>query len=209
MHLDVLVIAPHPDDAELGMGGAILKFKAEGVRVGVLDLTDGEPTPHGSPEIRTRETAAATEILGLDWRDNLGLPNRRLEATLEGVPALGAGREGGVDRLQGDGASEGGVVGLVDDAHHPPSELAPDLVASDLLGKIDHITAPRPAHCRKRARKPPGGRLATARQSTHMVAGMRGWLEMMQITDPKTDDSESGPPPRVLLYKDLRRVPGA
>ena len=81
--LDVLVIAPHPDDAELGMAGAILKFKKEGWRVGVLDLTSGEPTPHGSPEIRARETAAATKILGLDWRDNLGLPNRSLEATIE------------------------------------------------------------------------------------------------------------------------------
>ena len=81
--LDVLVIAPHPDDAELGAAGAILKLKAEGHRVGVLDLTSGEPTPHGSLEIRARETAAATTILGLDWRDNLGLTNRSLEATLE------------------------------------------------------------------------------------------------------------------------------
>ena len=80
--LDILVIAPHPDDAELGMGGAILKFKSEGLRVGVLDLTSGEPTPHGSLEIRAQETAAATKILGLDWRDNLGLPNRSLEPTL-------------------------------------------------------------------------------------------------------------------------------
>jgi bacillithiol biosynthesis deacetylase BshB1 len=83
MQLDVLAIAPHPDDAELGMGGAILRFKSEGLRVGVLDLTDGEPTPHGSPELRAEETRAATAILGLDWRENLGLPNRRLEATLE------------------------------------------------------------------------------------------------------------------------------
>ncbi len=81
--LDLLVIAPHPDDAELGAGGMILRMKAAGWRVGVLDLTDGEPTPHGSPEIRARETAAATELLKLDWRGNLGLPNRRLEATLE------------------------------------------------------------------------------------------------------------------------------
>lgn len=81
--LDILVVAPHPDDAELGMGGAILKFKTEGLRVGVLDLTDGEPTPHGTPEIRGRETAAATLALGLDWRENLGLPNRSLEATLD------------------------------------------------------------------------------------------------------------------------------
>jgi bacillithiol biosynthesis deacetylase BshB1 len=81
--LDVLVIAPHPDDAELGCGGLILRLLAEGKQVGVLDLTSGEPTPHGSVETRARETAAATEILGLPWRENLGLPNRNLEATLE------------------------------------------------------------------------------------------------------------------------------
>lgn len=81
--LDVLVVAPHPDDAELGMAGAILRLKAEGLRVGVLDLTSGEPTPHGTPEIRIQETAAATAILGLDWRQNLGLINRSLEPTLE------------------------------------------------------------------------------------------------------------------------------
>jgi bacillithiol biosynthesis deacetylase BshB1 len=81
--LDILVIAPHPDDAELGMAGAILKFKAEGKRVGVLDLTSGEPTPFGSLEKRAAETAAATKILGLDWRQNLGLPNRSLAPTLE------------------------------------------------------------------------------------------------------------------------------
>ena len=81
--LDVLVIAPHPDDAELGAGGAILRMKAEGWRVGILDLTDGEPTPFGSLQQRACETAAATDILGIDWRANLGLPNRRLEATLD------------------------------------------------------------------------------------------------------------------------------
>jgi bacillithiol biosynthesis deacetylase BshB1 len=86
--LDILVIAPHPDDAELGMAGAILKFIAEGKRVGVLDLTSGEPTPHGSLEIRARETAAATKILGLEWRQNLGLPNRSLQPTLEARAAL-------------------------------------------------------------------------------------------------------------------------
>lgn len=81
--LDALVIAPHPDDAELGAGGLILKLLAEGKQVGVLDLTSGEPTPHGSLEIRAEETAAATAALGLPWRENLGLPNRALEPTLE------------------------------------------------------------------------------------------------------------------------------
>ena len=83
MKLDVIVVAPHPDDAELGMGGAILNMLAEGKSVGVLDLTTGEPTPFGSLEKRAAETAAATKILGLSWRENLGLPNRSLEATLD------------------------------------------------------------------------------------------------------------------------------
>jgi bacillithiol biosynthesis deacetylase BshB1 len=86
--LDVLVVAPHPDDAELGMAGTILKLKAEGRSVGVLDLTDGEPTPLGSVEVRARETVAATAILGLDLRENLGLPNRCLEPSLEARAAL-------------------------------------------------------------------------------------------------------------------------
>jgi bacillithiol biosynthesis deacetylase BshB1 len=81
--LDALIVSPHPDDAELGMAGSILRLKADGLRVGVLDLTNGEPTPFGSPERRARETAAATAVLGLDWRENLGLPNRSLEATLD------------------------------------------------------------------------------------------------------------------------------
>jgi len=81
--LDALVIAPHPDDAELGMGGGILKLLADGKRVGILDLTNGEPTPHGSLEIRKAETNASTSILKLNWRGNLGLPNRRLQPTLE------------------------------------------------------------------------------------------------------------------------------
>ncbi len=81
--LDYLVIAPHPDDAEIGVGGTMALLLAQGARVGVLELTNGEPTPYGSPEIRARETEAATAVLGLTWRGNLQFPNRKLEATLE------------------------------------------------------------------------------------------------------------------------------
>jgi bacillithiol biosynthesis deacetylase BshB1 len=56
---------------------------AEGRRVGILELTNGEPTPLGTPEIRERETDEATRRLGISWRGNLGLTNRSLEATLE------------------------------------------------------------------------------------------------------------------------------
>ena len=88
--LDILIVSPHPDDAELGMGGAIAKFIDEGLAVGVLDLTSGEPTPFGSEEIRKKETAAASTALGLEWRENLGLPNRSLEPTLDARAALAA-----------------------------------------------------------------------------------------------------------------------
>ena len=80
--LDFLVVAPHPDDAELGMGGTIAKMIDQGWRVGVLDLTTGEPTPRGSEPKRRAETIAATEILNITWRGNAGLPNRKLESTL-------------------------------------------------------------------------------------------------------------------------------
>lgn len=86
--LDILTVAPHPDDAEISVGGTLITCQRQGRRVGVLDLTNGEPTPFGSPEIRARETVAASQILKLDWRHNLGLPNRTLEHTLEARRAL-------------------------------------------------------------------------------------------------------------------------
>ena len=80
--VEYLVVAPHPDDAELGMGGTIVNLLAAGKRLAVLDLTSGEPTPFGTPARRRRETAAASAALGLTLRLNLGLPNRTLEASL-------------------------------------------------------------------------------------------------------------------------------
>ncbi len=80
--LDALVVAPHPDDAELGMGGTIVRLIGQGWKIGILDLTSGEPTPLGSLERRAAETVAATKELGNPWRMNLGLPNRSLEPSL-------------------------------------------------------------------------------------------------------------------------------
>lgn len=81
--VDVVVVAPHPDDAELGMGGTILKMVDGGLSVAIVDMSDGEPTPLGSREIRRSETEKATQMLGLSWRHNLGFPNRSIEPTLE------------------------------------------------------------------------------------------------------------------------------
>lgn len=64
------------------MGATIAKFVAQGHRVLLLDMSDGEPTPLGSKEIRARESAAAATILGVS-RVQLGLPNRRIEHSIE------------------------------------------------------------------------------------------------------------------------------
>ncbi|WP_207422904.1 bacillithiol biosynthesis deacetylase BshB1 [Desertivirga brevis] len=73
MKLDILVFAAHPDDAELACAGTILKYKAEGKKVGIIDLTRGELGTRGSAELRKEEAAVAAEILGLDVRENLGM----------------------------------------------------------------------------------------------------------------------------------------
>lgn len=86
--LDILVVAPHPDDAEISVGGTIAVSLRQNLRVGIIDLTDGEPTPHGTADRRARETADATAILQLTWRGNLGLPNRCLQPTLDARRAL-------------------------------------------------------------------------------------------------------------------------
>ena len=71
----ILVIGPHPDDQELGMGGTIARLVSQGHRVHLVDMTNGEPTPLGSPEVRAREAAAAAKVLGVE-RTLVGLPNR-------------------------------------------------------------------------------------------------------------------------------------
>lgn len=85
----ILVVGPHPDDQELGMGGTIAKLVDQGHDVLLLDMTSGEPTPHGSPEIRARESAAAAEILGVK-RVSVNLPNRYVEHSIPARHAVAA-----------------------------------------------------------------------------------------------------------------------
>jgi N-acetylglucosamine malate deacetylase 1 len=84
---NVLVVGPHPDDQELGMGGTIALFARQGHSVLLLDMTNGEPTPRGSVEVRAREAAEAARALSaVDnpvTRVLLGLPNRTVEHTIE------------------------------------------------------------------------------------------------------------------------------
>jgi bacillithiol biosynthesis deacetylase BshB1 len=77
----ILVAGPHPDDQELGMGGTIARLADQGHDVLLLDMTNGEPTPHGDPVTRAAEAAQAAQILGVTRR-TLGFPNRTLEPSL-------------------------------------------------------------------------------------------------------------------------------
>lgn len=83
LKLDILVLSVHPDDAELGCSGTILKHIALGKKVGIVDLTRGELGTRGSAEIRDQEAAASAKILGLAVRENLGLPDGFFENTRE------------------------------------------------------------------------------------------------------------------------------
>ena len=79
----VMIFSPHPDDAEIAMGGTIARMLDQGYEVILADLTNGEPTPRGSVEQRASEAARAAEILGVTERLCLDLPNRCLQNTLE------------------------------------------------------------------------------------------------------------------------------
>jgi N-acetylglucosamine malate deacetylase 1 len=74
--LDVAAVAPHPDDLEILCGGTLARLVKQGYRVGIFDLTCGEPTPRGSLETRKREAEAARHHLGVQVRVNVDLPNR-------------------------------------------------------------------------------------------------------------------------------------
>ena len=73
MKLDILAFGAHPDDIELNCAGTLLAEKANGKKIGVIDLTQGELGTRGSAEIRRQEAAAAAKILQLDVRENLEL----------------------------------------------------------------------------------------------------------------------------------------
>lgn len=86
--VDVVAVAPHPDDLEILCGGTLAKLSRQGYRTAIIDLTTGEPTPRGSEESRTREAEEARRLLGVPLRINLGLPNRTLMDTPENRFAL-------------------------------------------------------------------------------------------------------------------------
>lgn len=83
MTCDVVCIGAHPDDVEIGMGATVAKMAGSGLRVALIDLTDGEPTPHGTPETRRAEAHEAARLLGVAERFTLSGPNRYLMDTVE------------------------------------------------------------------------------------------------------------------------------
>ncbi|HWA98840.1 MAG TPA: PIG-L family deacetylase [Pirellulales bacterium] len=87
--LDVIAVGAHPDDVEIACGGTLAKLAQQGYRVGIIDLTDGEPTPLSpGPEVRLAEARRAAEALGVQRRVHLELPNRRLFDSFEARVAL-------------------------------------------------------------------------------------------------------------------------
>lgn len=80
--MQILCVGAHPDDVEIGMGGTVANLVRSGHSVFILDLTNGEPTPHGSPEIRAQESTKSAQILGAH-RQTLTMSNRFLEDTID------------------------------------------------------------------------------------------------------------------------------
>jgi bacillithiol biosynthesis deacetylase BshB1 len=82
MKLDALVVAAHPDDAEISVGGTLLRLVDAGKRVGIVDVTRGEMGSRGTQAERDAETAAASALIGVSMRTNLGAPDGRVQVTV-------------------------------------------------------------------------------------------------------------------------------
>jgi len=86
--LDVLALAAHPDDVEISCAGTLMLHAAKGYKVGIVDLTKGEMGTRGTPEIRSKEAEEASQILGLNVRYNMGLPDCFFQNDPESQKAL-------------------------------------------------------------------------------------------------------------------------
>lgn len=83
MKLDILALAAHPDDTELCCGGTLAALARQGKKIGVIDFTRGEMGTRGTPEQRLEEATAAADIVGLEVRQNLGLPDTDIRNSRE------------------------------------------------------------------------------------------------------------------------------
>jgi LmbE family N-acetylglucosaminyl deacetylase len=144
--MKILVVGPHPDDQELGMGATIALLAQQGHDVLLLDVTDGEPTPYGSHEIRRAEARAALDVIneaaarsgtghGVS-RLLLGLENRTVEHTIAARHAVA-----GVIRAH---QAEMIFVPYPEDAH--PDHRAVTRIAEDARfdAKLSRVEMPTP-----------------------------------------------------------------
>lgn len=83
MKLDILAFAAHPDDVELACSGTLMKHIDAGYSAGIVDLTRGELGTRGSADLREREAAASSKVLGISARENLALPDGFFEINRE------------------------------------------------------------------------------------------------------------------------------
>jgi N-acetylglucosamine malate deacetylase 1 len=139
--LEVLAFSAHPDDAEIGCGGALALAAQRGLRVGVVDLTDGERATRGTPARRAAEKAAATRTLRLSERIALGLPDGELGRSPEAVARVVEVIRDARPRI---------VLAPNDVDRHPDHEAAGRLVRQGCfeagLGSVGSGALHRPAH---------------------------------------------------------------
>ncbi len=127
IELDLIAVGAHPDDIEIACGGTLAQLSRKGYRVGIVDLTDGEPTPLSpGPDVRMAEAQKAADVLGVAVRINLNLPNRRLFDSFEARVAPGqrssgdsGPRSSGIRRQDGHSASPGPLPGHADHRTRP------------------------------------------------------------------------------------------
>lgn len=88
--LDWLCLAPHPDDAEIGAGGTLIRLAQSGKKIGILELSRGEKGTQGTPDIRTQECVRSAQLMGLAWRGQLGLIDGEIVDTPKSAHRLAA-----------------------------------------------------------------------------------------------------------------------
>jgi N-acetylglucosamine malate deacetylase 1 len=139
--LDVLAFSAHPDDAEIGCGGALALAAQRGLRVGIADLTDGERATRGTPARRAAEKAAATRTLRLSERIALGLADGELGSSRGAVALVVEAIRETRPRI---------VLAPNDIDRHPDHEAAARLVRRGCfeagLGSVAGGALHRPAH---------------------------------------------------------------
>src|SRR4051812_31294818 len=144
VELDVVAVGAHPDDVEIACGGTLARLVRKGYRVGIVDLTDGEPTPLSpGPDVRMAEARRAAEILGVAVRINLNLPNRRLFDNFEARGALAKGFRKQRPRVV---LGFGGKTGLASPDHSQAMLITDAAVFYSRLTKWDEHSDGLPVH---------------------------------------------------------------